>query len=201
MHRKPSPYPSIFEDTLEAGRYARSVSRRLRRIGAQVAEQLTRDGVTEATILDAGCGSGDLAIAIAQPLPGVEVVGVDLSRPLLGIARRSAEDAGVASRVSFEMGDVLSLPFTDDTFDHVYCLNMLHIVGKPVTMLDEVARVLRPGGGFGVGAIRRSWIGLFVPIFAAAYSSGEARDLLKQSQLPPWTFEEQFLYWMAKGSG
>jgi ubiquinone/menaquinone biosynthesis C-methylase UbiE len=89
--------------------------------------------------LDAGCGTGALAEALA-PLVG-EVVGVDLDESLLAEARRLP-----LSNVSFAVADARALPFGAGSFDIAGCHRVLHHVRRPELVLAELVRVTRPGG-------------------------------------------------------
>lgn len=90
-------------------------------------------------VLDAGCGQGALARALA-PHVG-EVVGVDEDEAALAVARRSAP-----VNVDYVAGDVTSLPFGFGTFDVSACRGLLHHVRRPELVVSELARVTRPGG-------------------------------------------------------
>ncbi len=69
-------------------------------------------------VLDLCCGTGDLAISITRLAEnGVEVTGVDYSRPMLAIATKKAELLARGSRISFTYGDAAKLPFPDGYFD------------------------------------------------------------------------------------
>lgn len=94
--------------------------------------------------LDAGCGGGRAAIALAQ-LGAAEVVGVDLGVQGLEDARRRAAARGLGN-VRFEPGSLLELPFADQNFDLVWCAGVLMITANEEQALDELLRVLRPGG-------------------------------------------------------
>jgi SAM-dependent methyltransferase len=89
--------------------------------------------------LDAGCGTGALALALA-PHVG-EVVGVDTRADYLEAARELAP-----ANVRFVEGDAMSLPFEYGSFDLVGCLRLLHHVQRPPLVVAELARVTRPGG-------------------------------------------------------
>ena len=91
--------------------------------------------------LDAGTGTGALALALA-PLVR-QVVGVDLVPELLEEARRQSSDV---SNVAFLEGDVTRLPFADGSFDLATCARTLHHVPRPELAVAELARVTRPGG-------------------------------------------------------
>jgi ubiquinone/menaquinone biosynthesis C-methylase UbiE len=73
-----------------------------------------------AHLLDAGCGAGEFAIAVAPRLqPGGRVVGVDLNADTINSARDAAAGAGV--ELDFRVGDIRDLPCVDDEFDAVRC--------------------------------------------------------------------------------
>jgi SAM-dependent methyltransferase len=94
-------------------------------------------------VLDVGCGSGRLTVALAAA--GADVVGVDTNARVLGDARDRAEAAGVAlSLVEADMDE--PLPFDDGSFDAVTSRLSLMIAADPVATLRELARVLSPGG-------------------------------------------------------
>jgi SAM-dependent methyltransferase len=89
------------------------------------------------TVLEVGCGWGELAEWIARET-GARVVAVDLSPRMVDLARERDVDARVA--------DVQALPFDDDSFEVVVAAWMLYHVPDLHRGLAEIARVLRPGG-------------------------------------------------------
>ncbi len=96
-------------------------------------------------VLDVATGTGRLPRALLrQPAFDGRVVGLDLSRRMLGEAvRRTAQ---FANRLTYIWQDACNLPFDDDTFDAVTCLEALEFTPHPHTVLAELVRVLRPGG-------------------------------------------------------
>ncbi len=88
--------------------------------------------------LDLACGTGDIAFAVAAN--GARVVGLDITPRMLQLARRKP---GVAA---FLAGDMTSLPFKPQTFDLVTTGYGLRNVPDLTAAIDEIARVLRPGG-------------------------------------------------------
>ena len=93
---------------------------------------------TEAA-LDAGCGTGALAFALASNV--AEVVGVDTRADYLEAGRESAPE-----NVRFVEGDVTALPFGYASFDLACCHGVLHHVRRPELAVSELVRVTRPGG-------------------------------------------------------
>ncbi|KAK4234085.1 hypothetical protein C8A03DRAFT_38160 [Achaetomium macrosporum] len=105
-------------------------------------------------ILDVGCGPGTITTGFAKYATEGMVVGLDMSADVLEKAKALATDARVPTAgpgsVAFEQGNVLeTLPHPDDTFDIVYCSQVLGHMPSPdlvVQALIEMRRVLKPGG-------------------------------------------------------
>ncbi|WP_406040497.1 class I SAM-dependent methyltransferase [Micromonospora sp. NBC_00898] len=110
-----------------------------RRQAARLAEGLPAG----ATVLEVAPGPGYLAVELARRGP-FRVTGLDVSRTFVELAGERARRAGVD--VTFRHGDVHELPFGADTFDLVVCQAAFKNFTRPVRALDEMHRVLRPGG-------------------------------------------------------
>lgn len=102
------------------------------------------------TALDLACGTGNLAAEILRLEPTATVVGLDLSRESLAIARTrvGGRDARERSRLLLVEGSADRLPLADKSFDAVVMGNAIHNLPDLDRLLDEVLRVLRPGGVF-----------------------------------------------------
>lgn len=101
--------------------------------------------VVEPLVLDVATGTGRLPRALLrQPAFDGQVIGVDLSRRMLREAVRMTSP--FADRVTYIWQDARRLPFDDDTFDAVTCLEALEFTPNPQEVLAELVRVLRPGG-------------------------------------------------------
>jgi len=107
---------------------------------------------------DLGCGPGYLAVAIAKGIPAMHVIGVDLSEDMLALAQAEARRSGVEDRVSFRFGDVRQIPFEDSSLDFVVSTLSLHHWRDPIVVLDEIERVLVPGGSFLIFDFRRDMV-------------------------------------------
>ncbi len=99
-------------------------------------------------ILDVCCGTGDLAITLADMHPECRIVGLDFSRAMLGRAHAKASGCGNAAResLSFVRGDLLHLPFADGEFAAVTVGWGLRNVNDLGGAIAEMIRVTRPGG-------------------------------------------------------
>jgi SAM-dependent methyltransferase len=122
-----------------AERLAALQDRRAPALAARVRRFVSPQG--EERALDAGCGAGALAFALAPIV--AEVVGVDRVPELLEQARARAVDV---PNVRFIEGDIVELPFPPALFDLVGTLRTLHHVPRPELVVAELVRVTRPGG-------------------------------------------------------
>jgi ubiquinone/menaquinone biosynthesis C-methylase UbiE len=98
--------------------------------------------------LDVGCGLGLQALLMAEAVgPDGHVTGLDISPRFLGYARNIAEKAGFTGRVDFVKGDLKRLPFEDASFDWIWSADAAGYPSRePLTLIKELARVVKPGG-------------------------------------------------------
>jgi SAM-dependent methyltransferase len=127
---------------------------------ARIAKGLTGPGMAEEVriarlllglgrgdvVLDVACGPGNFSREFAKSV-GDEglVVGIDASRTMLERGAAELVAAGLAN-LALIRGNATALPFGDATFDAVCCFAALHLFADPFAGLDEMRRVLRPGG-------------------------------------------------------
>lgn len=98
-------------------------------------------------VLEIGCGTGATIRLLARRSDfSGKAFGVDQSLPFIEAARKFARDENVGDRVDFRVGDAHSLEFSPGTFDAVIAHTVISHVTEPVTVLREMARVVRPGG-------------------------------------------------------
>jgi SAM-dependent methyltransferase len=97
-----------------------------------------------ATVLDAGCGTGEVTARLAELFPHGDVLGVDvLPERVEGASRRWAS---LAPRVRFERRSIYELGLPGETFDLVACRHVVQSIPDVPRVLAELRRVLRPGG-------------------------------------------------------
>ena len=96
------------------------------------------------TVVDLGCGSG-YAGRVLRDTRGVgRVYGLDGSPEMARNARSYTDDP----QVSYVVGDFDALPFTDNSIDHLWSMEAFYYAADPDHTLEEIARILRPGGTF-----------------------------------------------------
>jgi ubiquinone/menaquinone biosynthesis C-methylase UbiE len=104
-------------------------------------------------VLEVAPGPGYFAIELARR-GGYKVTGLDISKTFVEIARKNAEEAQV--RADFQQGDAAHMPFPGDSFDFVLCRAAFKNFTQPVLALQEMERVLRPGGQAVIIDMRRN---------------------------------------------
>lgn len=117
-----------------------------RRWRSRVVRHVGKSGA--AHILDVATGTGDLALAIARKLSDCTVVGVDLSPEMIEVARDKVSKSSVADRIALQVADVECLPFDDSSFDAVTVAFGVRNFQNIALGLEQIKRVLRPGGTF-----------------------------------------------------
>ena len=190
----------------------------VRRYVAERATQAKARGVA----VDLGCGPGYLVVEMARRAPGLQVTGVDLSEEMLTEAEDYARQHDMSEAVSFRKGDVQQIPFADGSVDLVVSTFSLHHWSDPVAVLDEVDRVLRPGGSFLVFDLRRdlsapAWLLVWIvtgflvepalrranePLASrnASYTPEEAGKMAERSGLDGWRVTRGPLWLIIEGS-
>jgi ubiquinone/menaquinone biosynthesis C-methylase UbiE len=200
MANAPSkPYKGCGMEGLVVAWYARQTARdgeEIRHTARCIAAYLN----SGSRILEVAPGPGYLAIELTR-LSGAFVTGLDISRSFVGITRENASKAGV--RVDFEHGDVADLPFADTQFDFIVCRAAFKNFARPLVALNEMHRVLKPGGNALIIDLRKDFLpravkdyarrhGLFADPFIRltfntvlkkrAYTKDSITELVAQSQ-------------------
>jgi demethylmenaquinone methyltransferase / 2-methoxy-6-polyprenyl-1,4-benzoquinol methylase len=148
--------------------------------------------------LDVCCGTGDLALALAERVGRYgRVIGSDFSEPMLDLAREKARGRGV-DQVRFEWADALALPYDEESFDAVTVGFGVRNLADLEHGVLEMARVLRPGGRLVILEITQPqrpplstffalWFDRLVPMLGTLAGDREAYTYLPESvkRFPP----------------
>jgi ubiquinone/menaquinone biosynthesis C-methylase UbiE len=127
-------------------RYERLTNRVFGRLYRRIAADVAAAGLAPGSrVLDVGTGPGRVPLAIAAVAGQLAVDGLDVSPTMIEHARHAAEDAGLADRVGFIVGDVADLPYPENSFDLIVSSMSQHHWSNPRAGLRELHRVLRPG--------------------------------------------------------
>jgi SAM-dependent methyltransferase len=169
---------------------------------------ILQQGVMGGDVLDLGTGPGYVAIQLGRQRRNLQLVGLDLAAHMVRQAKRNAAKIGLDGRGLWPQGDAHRLPFADGSFDLVISSFALHHWSEPLQILNEIARVLRPGGSYYLADLCRqpnlvqrlfayasipaislpfgSYLGYggYYESLRAGYTLAEAEALLARSRLP-----------------
>lgn len=103
-----------------------------------------------ANVLDAGCGSGDHSVLLAECAPLGVVTALDISETAIDALRQRLAGSRFQRPVMPRIGDIQELPFARAAFDAAWTSHVLHFMADPIHCVRELARVVRPGGWIAV---------------------------------------------------
>jgi demethylmenaquinone methyltransferase/2-methoxy-6-polyprenyl-1,4-benzoquinol methylase len=192
----------VTRDTLEPREVERMFDRiagpydMMNRVMTAGLDRRWRDLAAEATglgnganALDACCGTGDLALALARLVGrGGQVTGLDFSGEMLERARKKPREEG-AAEISWVQGDATAMPFADNSFAAATIGFGLRNLPDPEEGLRELARVVRPGGKVVVLEITQPASGPMKPFYGVWFNRvvpalGKVLDNSAYSYLP-----------------
>ncbi len=177
------PYKGLPMEGLVATWYARTTGRdrtRFEEVARHVAER-TRPG---GRVLEVAPGPGYLAIELARR--AYAVTALDISRSFVRIARDNAARAGVV--VDVRHGDAACMPFDDAWFDYVVSVAAFKNFTDPVGAIDQMYRVLRPGGVASIFDLRRD-----APLEEIEAEVGRMHLSSWNARVTRWTFRFMLL--------
>jgi len=150
--------------------------------------------VQDKEILEIACGTGRFTAMLAER--GADVVGLDISGPMLQQGREKAQRAGVADHLEFMRGDAARLPFPDDSFDSVVAMRFFHLADQPAAFLGEMRRVSRDQVFFDTfnRFTARSIYNWALPMGSRLYSRWEISRLLEGADLELVSNEHDFAF-------
>ncbi len=137
------PEPEVMEDEQQAIAYARA--------DFSSSNQMFVEGLLNAsvsrlgTILDIGCGPGDIPIRLAKAKSSVYIVAVDASDVMVRLANDAVEKADLARRVRIAEGRIPGLKVRRGGFDAIISKDLLHHLPDPMVLWEEAKRLGRPG--------------------------------------------------------
>ena len=203
--RKPETYQGIVGESIV--RDYDEMQRGLRDRGLLQIEEIIGLGITGGTALEIGPGPGYLGLEWLKRTPGSRLFWLEISEDMKRLAEENAETYGLKERILMTIGDATKkIPFDDDYFDGIFTDGSMHEWSDPLTVFNEIERVLKPNGSFFVGDLKRNTNPLVAftmgmkankvmkaglrSSIAAAYTKNEVISLLKSSNIKDFTVRE-----------
>jgi SAM-dependent methyltransferase len=169
-----APEPELMDDPDQALAYAEAdFSEGHQRFADEVAARFPELAGGTGTLLDLGCGPGDVTVRVARACPGWVVTGVDGAEEMLKLAQARVDREGLAGRVRFERMYLPSDELADRRYGAVVSNSLLHHLDDPAALWATAATCARPGAPIAVMDLVRPATLADVDRMVAAYA---ARD-------------------------
>ncbi len=134
-------------------------------------------------ILEIGYGNGHFYKEIFKKSPQAKISGIDLSKAMYAEAIATNADFIANKKLNLHCGSSDALPFADNSFDKVFCVNVVYFWQKPENHLKEILRVLKPNGKFFAGIRTKETMQQmpFTQYGFAMYTPDEWEAIVKQN--------------------
>jgi ubiquinone/menaquinone biosynthesis C-methylase UbiE len=181
--------------------------RGMRDRGWMETNEIIKAGITSGLALELGPGPGYLGLEWLKKTTGTYLKGLDISENMIEIATQNAREYGFRDRVEYVRGDACEMPFEDAFFNAVFSNGSLHEWARPDEIINEIGRVLKPGGRYCITDMKRNmspFVKSFLWIMAkprnirpylvssinAAYTKDEIEELLSGTKISGWQIDE-----------
>ena len=204
--RKPETFRGIVGESIV--RDYDEMQKGLRDRGLLETKEIISLGITKGRVLEIGPGPGYLGLEwLKVAHASSRLFWLEISEDMKKLAEGNAEAYGLKDRVATTMGDATQkIPFEDNYFDAAFTTGSMHEWSNPITVLNEIERVLKPNGTFYVGDLKRNTNPLIAFMMGmkakkvmkeglrssidAAYTKKELISLLEQSNIKDFTIKE-----------
>lgn len=204
--RKPETFRGIVGESIV--RDYDEMQKRLRDRGLLETKEIIGVGITGGTVLEIGPGPGYLGLEwLKRADASSRLYWLEISEDMKRVSEGNAEEYGLKDRIVTIIGDATKkIPFDDACFDGVFTAGSMHEWSDPLTVFNEIERVLKPNGSFYIGDLKRDTnrlVAFMMGIKAkkvmkeglrssidAAYTKNEAISLLERSSIRDFTVRE-----------
>ena len=145
--------PELMTDYLQCQAYAAANFGASNQAYVEIVGNLMPSSVS--TVLDIGCGPGDVMIRLAKAFPSLKITAVDGSQQMIQLASVAICENGLVSIIQAMQGYVPILPLPVGSFDAVLSKDFLHHLPEPMAFWHETRRMIKPGGFICVMDLRR----------------------------------------------
>ncbi|WP_319560254.1 methyltransferase domain-containing protein [Marispirochaeta sp.] len=183
------------------------MQRGLRDRGLLETKSIVQNGISSGHVVELGPGPGYLGLEWLKSTEDSSLTGVEISSAMIAMAERNRADYSLQERAKYLEASVLDLPLENESVDAVFSNGSLHEWENPVRVMDEVYRVLKPGGRFFISDLKRNLSILILLIMKftvkgdaikkglvtsvrAAYTVDEMRRLLEWSRFGRFSVKE-----------
>jgi ubiquinone/menaquinone biosynthesis C-methylase UbiE len=136
------------------------------------------------SILEIGFGNGKLFEKLFSKANNLKISGLDFSSNMVKVAKANNPSTIASGNLDLRFGSSDKIPFADNSFDKVFCINVIYFWEQPADHLKEIYRVLKPGGKFYTSIrTKESMLQMpFVNYSLTIYSEDEWRNILEANR-------------------
>lgn len=166
------------------------MSRKFRDIKLLQTNQIIKSGITHGLALEIGPGPGYLGLEWLKKTNETNLMLLEISPDMITIAKKNTREYGFESRVKYILGNALLMPFNDNMFNGLFTSASLHEWEHPEKVLDEIYRILKPGGRFCITDLRRDMSPVVKWVMKIMIKEKELKSGLISSVNAAYTIEE-----------
>ena len=141
------------QDELEVQVYDK-MQRRFRDKGWMETNAIIKTGIKKGMAMEIGPGPGYLGLEWLKKTDKTNLKGVEISSEMIKIADRNAKEYGFEHRIEYVQSDAQHIPFEDNHFDGVFTSGSLHEWAQPISIFNEIFRVLKSRGRYIISDLR-----------------------------------------------
>jgi ubiquinone/menaquinone biosynthesis C-methylase UbiE len=174
-----TPEPELMDDAEQAEAYATADFAEVNQGFVDRLLALAPELTAPASVVDLGCGPGDIAVRLCRARPGLQVTAVDGAAAMLAHARQAIDAAGLGDCVQLVLATLPGAPLPEHGFDAVISNSLLHHLTDPAVLWREIVRLGRPGAPVLVVDLTRPATGDEVAALVAEHAA-EAPAILRR---------------------
>ena len=152
--------------------------------------QIIKAGITHGLALEIGPGPGYLGLEWLKKTNETDLMLLEISPDMITIAKKNIREYGFENRVKYILGNALLMPFNDNTFNGLFTSASLHEWEHPKKALNEIYRILKPGGRFCITDLRRDMNPVVKWVMKIMIKEKELKSGLISSINAAYTIEE-----------
>ena len=122
------------------------MQRKLRDRGFLDTESIIKSGISKGYAVEIGPGPGYLGLEWLKKTENTHLTGIEISREMIKHAEKNSRDYSLQNRAEYLEANALSIPLWDNSADSVFSSGSLHEWENPLTVINDIYRILKPGG-------------------------------------------------------
>ena len=141
------------------------MQRNMRNRGFLCTDEIIKSGISEGHAVEIGPGPGYLGLEWLKKTESTKLTGLEISNSMIFHAEKNSREYKLSERASYIQGNALSIPFEDNSFDAAFSSGSMHEWENPLTVFNEIHRILKPGGKVYISDLKRNLNLLITAIF------------------------------------